>query len=62
VRGRFLDDAIHRAIETARRARLRDEIRRGLDSGLSEIWDAEIIKRKARAGQRLKSIRVRDPK
>ncbi len=33
----------------AKLEQLRGEIRRGLDSGPSEIWDAETVKRKARA-------------
>lgn len=33
----------------ARLVELKAEIRRGLDSGESELWDAEAIKREARA-------------
>ena len=35
----------------AKLEQLRSEVRRGLESGLSETWDAEAVKRKARTGR-----------
>jgi antitoxin ParD1/3/4 len=35
-------------LREAKLEQLRSEVRRGLDSGPSEAWDAEAVKRKAR--------------
>lgn len=38
-------------LRVAKLEQLRGEVRRGLDSGPSETWDAEAVKSKARAGR-----------
>ena len=39
----------HDRLQAAKRAALKAEIRKGLESGEAEPWDAETFKRKARA-------------
>jgi len=45
-------------VRVAKLQQLRSDIRQGLDSGPSEIWDAEAVKRKARTRKTSKPAAV----
>ncbi len=50
---RLLDDQDR--LREAKLAQLRGDVQQGLDSGTSETWSAEALKRKARARRAVKS-------